>query len=94
MAYDRANEKFNNFKRMRIKRGYTQSTLAADTGLSLRAVQYADQHGANGMACGSARKVATVLHCLIEDLLDDEDYTKQRRGKKAANAEDTEDSPE
>lgn len=86
-------EKMTAFKAMRTKRGYSQSVLAADTGLSLRLIQHADQNGASGMACGSARKIAKVLHCLIEDLLDDEEYTTKRRGR-SVSRKDSEDSPE
>lgn len=53
--------------------GYTQAELANITGLSLRTIQGWELNGMSGAAISKAYKVATILNCAIEDLLEDED---------------------
>jgi DNA-binding Xre family transcriptional regulator len=70
MYVEKNADKANNFKKMRLKRGYTQRGLAADSGVQMRAIQYIDQHGIDSTACSTAQKLAKALHCIIEDLMD------------------------
>lgn len=53
--------------------GYTQAELANITGLSLRTIQGWELNGMSGAAISKAYKVATILNCTIEDLLEDDD---------------------
>ena len=59
-------------RRMRKASGLTQSQLAAQAGLSMRTIQQYEegQKDINKAAVGNVRKLALILHCTIEDLLE------------------------
>jgi DNA-binding Xre family transcriptional regulator len=62
----------HNLKKLRDKRGYSQSKLAELSGVSLRMIQYYEQ-GANDINTAQAETVyrlAQALECNMEDLLE------------------------
>lgn len=67
------NSDFNMLTRRRIACGITQKELAKTTGLSVRTIQGWELYGISGAALSKAYRVAKVLGCTMEDLLDEED---------------------
>ena len=63
----------SNFQRMRIKRGYSQALMAAEVGVKLRTLQHWERVGLNSAAAETVYKFAKALHCLMEDLLDEDE---------------------
>lgn len=81
-------------KEMRMKRGYTQALFALECDVPLRQIKHLEQTGANMAAAQTVRIFARKLHCLMEDLLEDEDFPAQRRGRKPGAKNDDSESPQ
>ena len=59
-------------KEIREKRGMTQAELADKSGVSVRTIQAYERGGRdiNTAAASTVYKLATVLRCAVEDLLE------------------------
>lgn len=60
---------------LRLSFGMKQSELAEITGLSIRTIQGWELNGMSGAAIGKAYRICKVLHCSLEDLLEDDDLS-------------------
>lgn len=67
------NPEIKNLGIMRMSRGLRQKDLAELTGLSLRTIQGWEIDGIAVANLGKAYRVAKVLECTLEELLDEED---------------------
>lgn len=67
------NKPVNALTKQRLLAGMRQNDLAKMSGISLRTIQGWELNGTTGAALGKISRVAKVLHCSIEDLLDEED---------------------
>ena len=69
------NHPTKNLTKVRVRLGMRQAELARRTGLSLRTIQGWELNGMGGAAISKAYRVAKVLGCSIEDLMEEEDKT-------------------
>ena len=74
-------EKFTKLKQLRIAKGYSQSELAAVSGVPVRRIQHYEQRvrPINGARLDTLCDLAIALDCKIEDLIESKDIIAKLR---------------